>query len=157
VLEPPVQKPIPVTHGLLGTVELPLARYCWLEQYSLSVCLFSGSESHLILCNANSDSAVANSVFPSDLYLYLMCILPALCSMHLFCPDRPERRDPPPVHFGGGASVTIRCNIHLGRPRNSLRPLEYTDNSCVNKHNTGSWLVHKDSVSVRRMKSTSSY
>jgi hypothetical protein len=33
--------PIPVTHGLFGTVELPLARYCWLEQYNLSVCLFS--------------------------------------------------------------------------------------------------------------------
>jgi hypothetical protein len=36
------------------------------------------------------------------------------------------------------AGVTIRCNIHLGRPRNSFCPLEYTDNSCVNKHNTGS-------------------
>jgi hypothetical protein len=37
--------------------------------------------------------------------------------------------------------VTIRCSIHLSRPRNSLCPLEYTDNNYVNKHNTGSLLI----------------
>jgi hypothetical protein len=153
VLEPSVQKPIPVTHGLLGTVELPLARYCWLGQYTLSVCLFSVSESHLILCNVDSVSAVANSVFPSDLILSLTCFMQ--CAHILSLPSRTE--GPPPVRFGGGASVTIRCNIHLGRTRNIFCPLQFTDNSCVNKHNTGSWLVHKDSVSVRRMESTPSY
>jgi hypothetical protein len=54
------------------------------------------------------------------------------CSKHVYEICLKER------HLAEVHDVTIRCNIHLGRTRNSFCPLEFTDNSCVNKHNTGS-------------------